>query len=93
MKHLINPDLEPKIIYRLYKDIKQTYKFIYNNNLVKLYGKVSKDYVDAVERQLETLSNIKKDLYNLLCDKLNNGKVIQEHLIKQKLEEYERNTN
>ena len=92
MKHLINPDLKPRLLYEIYKDIKQSNKDIYNK-LVKLTNtkNISKQHFRAVEKQSFTLNCIKQNIYNLLCDKLNNGKVIQEHLIKQKLEEYENN--
>jgi len=92
IKNIININLEPRLIYEIYIDIKHTSNVIYNRLVVLNNDKkeVPKDYYNSIKKQNNTLNGIKQNLYNLLCDKLNNGKIIQEHLIKQKLEEYEK---
>lgn len=90
MKNIINRDLSPSSLYELYKSINNI-KHGYYSKAVKLRNDLNTKikHYQIIERDLNNISDIRQDIYNVLCYKLNNNKPIQEHLIKSMVEDYE----
>lgn len=90
MKNMINKNLPPSSLYELYKSIKNI-EYGYYSNLVKLRNDLNTTikHYQIIEKELNIISDIRQDIYNVLCYKLNNNKPIQEHLIKSMVEDYE----